>query len=692
MPRAVSRAALSAPVFVPFIAPAIAVACLASAFAHAAPQGPDRQGLHIDPDHTRHLHQHGEKHATSTEAGRFWTNRGSAIDLPLPSEEDAFFFVVYGDRTGGPAEGISVLKDAVRDTNLLEPDFVMTVGDLIQGYNQADAWMPQMEEYKGVMGELLCPWFPVAGNHDTYYRGPEELKPEGEHDANYEMYFGPLWYAFEHKNSMFIALYSDEGNPETGEKNFRKPESQRMSDEQFSWLKEMLEIGSEREHIFMFIHHPRWLGGGYGDDWNKVHDELVKAGNVSAVFAGHIHRMRYDPKDGIDYVTLATVGGGQSFTAPEAGWLHHFNVVTVRKDQVAHAAIPVGETIDVREITGDLADQAGLLARTRADVSPSVTMGMDGAGDTEVTVRLRNPASMDVDVTVVPESGDSRWVAWPDHDHGTIGAGETGEFTFRVTRQGDRLDSTFRPLEFVIDMEMLTPSHRYTIPTVRAEAPMDVDLIAPPRPATETVLGLGRSGAHAVVTSDKYVLPDGAMTLECWFRAESFSGRTGLVAKTENSEFGFFVSDGKPQFSIHLDGAYRTAGLSEPFLKTGAWQHIAGVYDGSEVRLYVDGTLVDSQPASGTRTLNQLPLVIGADVDRGGRPTSFFDGAIDEVRLSTVARYEGSAFRPSRRLTPDGETVLLFHMDGSVGRWMIDSSETGATATLGGGARIEPAE
>ena len=29
-----------------------------------------------------------------------------------------------------------------------------------------------------------------------------------------------------------------------------------------------------------------------------MHAELVKAGNVSAVFAGHIHRMRYDPKDG----------------------------------------------------------------------------------------------------------------------------------------------------------------------------------------------------------------------------------------------------------------------------------------------------------------------------------------------------------------------------------------------------------
>ncbi|MBZ0170979.1 MAG: metallophosphoesterase, partial [Phycisphaerales bacterium] len=272
------------------------------------------QDLHIDHHHTRHLHKHGEKHAVNHEVDRFHTSRESPVDLSLPSEEDAFFFVVYGDRTGGPAEGVSVLKDAVRDTNLLEPDFVFTVGDLIQGYNQTDAWMEQMGEYKGVMDELLCPWFPVAGNHDVYWRGPEGQRPVGEHDENYEMHFSPLWYAFEHKNNFFIALYSDEGNPETGEKTFHEPACQEMSSEQFEWLKEMLAEASDAEHVFVFLHHPRWLGGQYGDDWDKVHGALVEAGNVSAVFAGHIHRMRSDPRDGIEYVTLATVGGGQSHT------------------------------------------------------------------------------------------------------------------------------------------------------------------------------------------------------------------------------------------------------------------------------------------------------------------------------------------------------------------------------------------
>lgn len=141
--------------------------------------------------HRRHLHKHNEPHERGPDDGtRFTTSRDSSVVLPLPSEQDAFFFVVFGDRTGGPDEGVSVLADAVRDTNMLEPDLVMTVGDLVQGYNRTPEWMTQMREFKGIMDELLCPWFPVAGNHDVYWRGPG--KPEGEHEQSYEMHFGPL--------------------------------------------------------------------------------------------------------------------------------------------------------------------------------------------------------------------------------------------------------------------------------------------------------------------------------------------------------------------------------------------------------------------------------------------------------------------------------------------------------------------
>ena len=54
-----------------------------------------------------------------------------------------------------------------QDVNLLDPDLVMTVGDLVQGYTDTATWLGQMREYKGIMSRLTMPWFPVAGNHDV---------------------------------------------------------------------------------------------------------------------------------------------------------------------------------------------------------------------------------------------------------------------------------------------------------------------------------------------------------------------------------------------------------------------------------------------------------------------------------------------------------------------------------------------
>ena len=206
---------------------------------------------------------------------RFRTDRDSEVELELPAEDESFAFAVFGDRTGGPAAGVQVLAQAVEEVNLVDPDLVMTVGDMIQGYNQYEQWQQQADEFTGIMDGLDSPWFPVAGNHDTYWRG--DGRPDDEHDSNYERHFGPLWYAFRHKDCWFISLYTDEGNPVTGEKNFGKPDCQVMSPEQFAFLDRTLEEAREARHVFVFLHHPRWNGGRYGGDWPRVHDRLVEA-------------------------------------------------------------------------------------------------------------------------------------------------------------------------------------------------------------------------------------------------------------------------------------------------------------------------------------------------------------------------------------------------------------------------------
>ena len=401
-------------------------------------------------------------HRVVNDHRRFHTDReGAKLDLPL--EDDAFMFAVFGDRTGGPAAGISVLREAVADVNLIEPDFVMTVGDLIDGYNETPEWMRQMEEYTSSMDKLLMPWFPVAGNHDVYWRGEGE-RPAREHEKNYEMHFGPLWYAFDHKDSMFIVLYTDEG-PESGPKRFDQPESQRMSPAQFTWLESMLKRGRKAQHIFVFMHHPRWLEGGYGDDWTRVHALLAEAGNVRAVFAGHIHRMRYDgPRDGIEYITLATVGGGQSGAVPEAGYLHHYELVTVRDEQIAIASYPVGAVMDVREITGLISDETRTVAKMEPAISGPVQFAADRSVQDTVDVRISNPVSQNIDVSITFGSDDSRWRFVPDHGHFTLAPGESKTMTTTIARGPGVIDSTYRAPEVHIGIDYLTLGRRYSIP------------------------------------------------------------------------------------------------------------------------------------------------------------------------------------------------------------------------------------
>ena len=374
--------------------------------------------------------------------GRFLTSRTGRL-LELPSEAPAFQFAVFADRTGGPAEGIRVLKEAVDETNLIGPDLVLTVGDLINGYNTTPEWMAQMIEFRATMNELDCPWFPVAGNHDVYWRGP--AKPPQEHEDHYEEHFGPLWYAFEHKGAWFIILYTDEPDPETGERNYTKRNSQRMSPVQFEWLRETLVATGEADHVFVFLHHPRWNGGSYGNDWDRVHELLASAGNVRAVFAGHIHRMQYaGPRDGIEYFTLATTGGNQNGTVPEAGFLHHYELVTVREAGIDVVSFPVGSAEDPRAITREVSDETAWLAdHLRPEISGDLAPDGEGSVRGAVSVKIRNPVKRPVEFTLTPLSDDFFW-SFSDHWHGVLEPGAEQSVEIIASRPRAGLNAGFR--------------------------------------------------------------------------------------------------------------------------------------------------------------------------------------------------------------------------------------------------------
>jgi len=277
------------------------------------------------------------------------TNRQGAKPLASPENEVSFPFVILGDRTTGKTEGLGILRQAVDEINLLRPDFVITIGDMVEGYNARQSWEQQAQEYLDIMKHLTVPWYPTAGNHDIAWRG--EGRPEDEHEGDFERVFGPVWYAIKHKNCWFIVLFGDEGDPQTGERTFHKDSAQKVSPRQTAWLKEMLEKAKGADQVFLFIHHPRWKGGNYGDDWQRIHKMLVEAGNVSAVFAGHDHVMRYfGNQDGIEYYTIGATGGWIPEEVIQLGQKPHYFQVTVRGKKHSVVSVPVGHLSDPKDM------------------------------------------------------------------------------------------------------------------------------------------------------------------------------------------------------------------------------------------------------------------------------------------------------------------------------------------------------
>ena len=71
--------------------------------------------------------------------------------MDFRSDPDNFQFAIISDLTGGYRQGI--FDDAVKKLNLLEPEFVMSVGDLIQGYTENETSLDDWSQLPFVVGE-----------------------------------------------------------------------------------------------------------------------------------------------------------------------------------------------------------------------------------------------------------------------------------------------------------------------------------------------------------------------------------------------------------------------------------------------------------------------------------------------------------------------------------------------------------
>ena len=116
----------------------------------------------------------------------------------------------------------------------------------------------------------------------------------------------------------------------------------------------------------------------------------------------------------------------------------------------------------------------------------------------------------------------------------------------------------------------------------------------------------------------------------------------------------------------------------------GRRTHVAAVYDGRIVRLYVDGRLQTQSRAVEEVVPSTLPILIGANPNPDGETTmEEFLGTIDEVRISKTPRYTAD-FTPAERFEPDEHTLALYHFDDAAGTTLADASGNGRNGTIHG--------
>jgi hypothetical protein len=194
----------------------------------------------------------------------------------------------------------------------------------------------------------------------------------------------------------------------------------------------------------------------------------------------------------------------------------------------------------------------------------------------------------------------------------------------------------------------------------------------------------------SVPHSASIVSPTGAITVEAFVWVDSFNVLnpwSHVLDKPHTYAISF--NDGTPALSVCGVGSECWWAPRSYVAPCGKWIHFAAQFDGKKRQIYINDSLVAESAATGTiGHLQGYPLsdlVIGAGnllELRTGSTGHFFNGKIDEVRISKVARYGQNQM--CGFFKPDAHTIALYRFDEGEGTVVHDMSGNGNNGTIVG--------
>jgi hypothetical protein len=324
-----------------------------------------------------------------TGAATPWIN----LDL-APDPAQQFTFAVLSDRTGLARPG--VFERAVHVTNLLRPDFVVQVGDQIEGYVEDAAELEaQWKEFDAITDELAVPYFRVPGNHDV---SNDVMKEE------WLRRHGALHYAFRYRDVLFVVLdtqdppqlvtdFRGDGGPEFFARYrellgkdpaelMRLLDTDRELAQQFieasidwegrmpanfgeaqiAWARDTIAANADARWTFLLMHMPAWQVDAAGNPHAEFARIVAALGDRPyTALCGHVHNYQRRVIGGREHIRLGPTGG-LWVKSGEDGNFDHVMLVTMTAG---------GPVIANVVLDGVLGAEGGVFAATPRFASPA---------------------------------------------------------------------------------------------------------------------------------------------------------------------------------------------------------------------------------------------------------------------------------------------------------------------------------
>ena len=288
-----------------------------------------------------------------------------------------FSFGIISDRTGRPTPG--VFEGAIEKFNRMRPDFVISVGDFIEGGCMEDSSAPflqkQWDYIKPEIEKSIQPFFYVAGNHDF---APPVPNSHGSVSATKELWdnqFGVSYYYFIYKETLFICLNSSYAVSGFGE-------------EQLQWALKVIKENVDVRWTFVFLHKPAcWLQ----EEFSQIEEALYERNYT--VISGDKHAYTKYVRNGRKYFMLGTSGGGDVQVAQGKRGVHfgefdHITWVSMCGDRPEFTNIALDGIYDENVVTTEkITWLTAKYFRANKKISPEEAERLRGKGiDIEETL------------------------------------------------------------------------------------------------------------------------------------------------------------------------------------------------------------------------------------------------------------------------------------------------------------------